>query len=102
MSSYVEFLLKFQAENPKNNIVKVRRLTEGVMQAIEKAGQKDGMRTDELLAGLSLGIVTSFDVASPKNRKNMVEKLCCFLHDASELLETGKKENTNNKTRTKK
>lgn len=102
MSSYVEFWLKLQAENPKNNIVKVRRLTEGVMRAIEKAGQKDGMRTDELLAGLTLGIVTSFEAVSPKNRKNMVEKLCYFLHDASELPETGKKENTNNKTRTKK
>lgn len=97
MNSYVEFWLNLLEENPKNNIVKMRRLTEGVMWAIEKAGQKDGMRTDELLAGLTLGIVTSFEAVSPKNRKNMVEKLCCFLHEASELLETGKKENTNNK-----
>lgn len=94
MSGYVEFWLKLQAENPKNNIVKVRRLTEGVAWAIEKAGQKGGIRTDELLIGLSLGIVTSFKAVLPKNWKEMVEKLCCFLHDASESLETEKKENT--------
>lgn len=96
MSGYDEFWLKLQAENPKNNIVKVRRLTEGVAWAIEKAGQKGGIRTDELLIGLSLGIVTSFQAISPKNRKKMVEELCCFLHDASESLETGKKEDNNN------
>lgn len=94
--------MKCQAENPKNNIVKVRRLTEGVARAIENVSKKDGMRADELLIGLTLGIVTSFEAVSPKNRKRMVEELCCFLHDTSELLETGKKENTNNKTRTKK
>lgn len=88
--------MKLQAENPKNNIVKVRRLTEGVMRAIEKAGQKDGMRTDELLIGLTLGIMTSFEAVSTKNRKEMVEELCCFLHDASESLETWKKEDNNN------
>lgn len=91
MSGYDEFWLKLQTANPKNNIVKVRRLTEGVAWAIEKAGQKGGIRTDELLIGLSLGIVTSFEAVSPKNRKKMVEELCAFLHDASELLETGKR-----------
>lgn len=69
MSGYVEFWLKLQAENPKNNIVKVRRLTEGVAWAIEKAGQKGGIRTDELLIGLSLGIVTSFEAVSPKKQE---------------------------------
>lgn len=96
MSSYVEFWLKCQAENPKNNIVKVRRLTEGVARAIENVSKKDGMRADELLIGLTLGIVTSFEAVSPKNRKRMVEELCCLLHDASESLETGKKEDNNN------
>lgn len=96
MSGYVEFWLKLQAENPKNNIVKVRKLTNGVAQAIENVSKKDGIRTDELLIGLTLGIVTSFESVSPKNRKKMVEELCCFLHDASESLETGKKEDNNN------
>ena len=96
MSGYVEFWLKLQAENPKNNIVKVRKLTNGVAQAIENVSKKDGIRTDELLIGLTLGIVTSFESVSPKNRKKMVEEPCCFLHDASESLETGKKEDNNN------
>ena len=96
MSGYVEFWLRLQAENPKNNIVKVRKLTNGVAQAIENVSKKDGIRTDELLIGLTLGIVTSFESVSPKNRKKMVEELCCFLHDASESLETGKKEDNNN------
>lgn len=95
MSSYVEFWLKLQAENPKNNIVKVRRLTEGVAQAIEKACQTGGIHTDELLAGPSLGIVASFDVVSPKNRKKMTEELCRLLHDVSESLEPEKKEKIN-------
>lgn len=82
--------MKHQAENPKNNIVKVRRLTDGVARAIEKAGQEGGIRTDELLIGLSLGIVDSFEAVSPKNRKKMVEELCCFLHDASESMEPEK------------
>lgn len=94
MSGCVEFWLKLQAENPKNNIVKVRKLTNGVAQAIENVSKKDGIRTDELLIGLTLGIVTSFESVSPKNRKKMVEELCCFLHDASESLEPEKKENT--------
>lgn len=50
-------------------------LTEGVAQAIEKARQTGGIHTDELLTGLSLGIVASFDVVPPKNRKNMVEEV---------------------------
>lgn len=96
MSGYDEFWLKLQAENPKNNIVKVRKLTNGVAQATENVSKKDGIRTDELLIGLTLGVVTSLESVSPKNRKKMVEELCCFLHDASELLETGKKEDNNN------
>ena len=96
MSSYDEFWLKLQAENPKSNIVKVRMLTEGVAQAIEKACQTGGIHTDELLIGLSLGIAASFDVVSPKNRKNMVERLCRLLLDISESLEPEKKENTDN------
>ena len=96
MSGYDEFWLKLQAKNPKKDIVKVRRLTEGVARAIEKACQTGGIHTDELLAGLSLNIVISFDVVSPKNRKNMVEGLCRLLHDISESLEPEKKENTDN------
>lgn len=96
MSGYDEFWLKLQTKNPQSNIAKVRTLTEGVAQTIEKAGQKGGIRTDELLIGLSLGIVASFEAVSPKNRKKMVEELCCFLHDASESLEPEKKENTDN------
>ena len=88
--------MKLQAENPKSNIVKVRMLTEGVAQAIEKACQTGGIHTDELLIGLSLGIAASFDVVSPKNRKNMVERLCRLLLDISESLEPEKKENTDN------
>lgn len=96
MSGYDEFWLKLQTVNPKSNIAKVRRLTEDVAQAVENASKKGGIRTNELLIGLSLGIVTSFEAVSPKNRKNMVEELCTFLHDASESLETGKKEDNNN------
>ena len=96
MSSYDEFWLKLQAENPKSNIVKVKMLSEGVAQAIEKACQTGGIHTDELLIGLSLGIAASFDVVSPKNRKNMVERLCRLLLDISESLEPEKKENTDN------
>lgn len=96
MSGYDEFWLKLQTVNPKNNIAKVRKLTEDVAQAVENASKKGGIRTDELLLGLSLGVVTCFEVVSPKNRKKMVEELCCFLHDASESLETGKKVDNNN------
>lgn len=96
MSGYDEFWLKLQTKNPKKDIAKVRKLTEDVAQAIENASKKGGIHTDELLAGLSLGIVASFDVVSPKNRKNMVEGLCRLLHDVSESLEIGKKENTDN------
>lgn len=95
MSSYVEFWSKLQTKNPKKDIAKVKMLTEGVAQAIEKACQTGGIHTDELLAGLSLGIVASFDVVSPKNRKNMVEELCGLLHDVSELLEPENKEKIN-------
>lgn len=94
MSGYDEFWLKLQTKNPQSNIAKVRKMTEGVARAIEKAVQEGGIRTDELLIGLSLGVVVSFEVISPKNRKKMVEELCCFLHDASESLEPEKKENT--------
>ena len=69
---------------------------EGVAQAIEKACLTGGIHTDELLAGLSLGIVASFNVVSPKNRKNMVEELCGLPHNISELLDPEKKENTDN------
>ncbi len=96
MSGYDEFWLKLQTRNPQSNIAKVRKLTEGVARAIENVSKKDGIRTDELLCGLSIGIVACFEVISPKNRKKMVEELCCFLHDASESLETGKKEDNNN------
>lgn len=96
MSGYDEFWLKLQTKNPQSNIAKVRKMTEGVTQIIGKACQRGGIRTDELLMGLTLGIVTSFEAISPKNRKEMVEELCCFLHDASESLETGKKEDNNN------
>lgn len=96
MSGYDEFWLKLQTKKPQKDIAKVKMLTEGVAQAIEKACQPGGIRTDELLLGLSIGIVASFEVISDKNRKKMVEELCCFLHDASESLETGKKEDTNN------
>ena len=97
MSGYDEFWLKLQAKNPKKDIAKVKMLTDGVAQAIiEKACQTGGIHTDELLAGLSLGIVASFEVVSPKNRMNMVEELCGLLHDVSELLEPEKKENTDN------
>lgn len=96
MSGYDEFWLKLQTKNPQKDIAKVKMLTEGVAQAIEKACQTGGIHTDELLAGLSLGIVASFDVVSPNNRKNMVEELCGLLHNVSELLEPEKKENTDN------
>lgn len=96
MSGYDEFWLKLQTRNPQSNIAKVRKLTEGVAQAIGNVCKKDGIRTDELLLGLSIGILTSFEAVSPKNRKKMVEELCCFLHDASESLETGRKEDNNN------
>lgn len=96
MSGYDEFWLKLQTANPKNNIAKVRKLTEDVAQAVENASKKGGIRTGELLLGLSLGVVTCFEVVSPKNRKKMVEELCAFLRDASESLETGKKEDNNN------
>lgn len=43
-------------------------LTEDVTQAIKKACQTDGIYANELLMGLSLGIVASFDVVSPKKR----------------------------------
>lgn len=42
------------------------------------------------------GSMDIFEVLSPKNRKKMVEELCCFLHDASESMEPEKKENTDN------
>ena len=96
MEKYDEFWLKLQTKAPQSNIAKVRKLTEGVAQTIENVSKKDGIRTDELLLGLSIGVVASFEVLSPKNRKKMVEELCCFLHDASESLETGKKEDNNN------
>lgn len=95
MSGYDEFWLKLQTKNPKKDIEKVKMLTEGVAQAIEKACQTGGIHTDELLAGLSLGIVASFDVVSPKNRKKMTEELCRLLHDVSESLESEKKEKIN-------
>lgn len=94
MEKYDEFWLKLQTKAPQSNIAKVRKLTEGVAQAVENVIKKDGIRTDELLLGLSIGVVVSFEVISPKNRKKMVEELCCFLHDASESLEPEKKENT--------
>lgn len=96
MEKYDEFWLKLQTKAPQSNIAKVRKLTEGVAQTIENVSKKDGIRTDELLLGLSIGVVASFEVLSPKNRKKMVEELCCFLHDASESMETGKKEDNNN------
>lgn len=96
MSGYDEFWLKLQTKAPQSNIAKVRKLTEDVAQAVENASKKGGIRTDELLLGLSLGVVTCFEVVSPKNRKKMTEELCAFLHDASESLETGKKEDNNN------
>lgn len=96
MSGYDEFWLKLQTKNPKKDIAKVRKLTEDVAQAIENASKKGGIRTDELLLGLSIGIVASFEVISDKNRKKMVGELCCFLHASSEALEPEKKENTDN------
>lgn len=96
MSGFDEFWLKLQTKNPKKDIAKVKMLTQDVTLAIKKACQTDGIYANELLMGLSLGIVTSFDVVSPKNRKKMVEKLCKLLPDVSELLEYEKKENTDN------
>jgi hypothetical protein len=96
MSGYDEFWLKLQTKNPKKDIAKVKMLSEDVAQAIEKACQTGGIYTDELLAGLSLGIVASFEVVSPNDRKKMVEELCRLLHDVSKLLEPEKKENTDN------
>lgn len=46
MSGYDEFWLKLQTENPKKDIAKVRKLTEDVTQAIEKACQKSGIYTN--------------------------------------------------------
>lgn len=96
MEKYDEFWLKLQTKAPQRNIAKLRKLTEGVAQTIENVSKNDGIYTDELLLGLSIGVVSSFEVLSPKNRKKMVEELCCFLHDASESMETGKKEDNNN------
>lgn len=96
MSGYDEFWLKLQTENPKRDMAKVKMLTEGVTQTIENACQTGGIHTDELLMGLSLGIAASFNVVSPKNRKNMVEGLCRLLHGISESLEPVKKEDNNN------
>ena len=96
MSGFDEFWLKLQTKNPKKGIAKVKMLTEDVTQAIKKACQTDGIYANELLIGLSLGIVASFDVVSPKNRKNMVEELCRLLYDISESLEPVKKEDNNN------
>lgn len=96
MSGYDEFWLKIQTKNPKKDIAKVKMLTEGVSQAIENASKKGGIRTDELLLGLSIGIMVCFEVISPKYRKKMVEELCRLLHASNELLEIGKKENTDN------
>lgn len=97
MSDYDEFWLKLQTKNPKKDIAKVRKLTEDVAQAIENASKNGGIRTDELLLGLSIGIVSSFEVISPKDRKKMVEELCRLLHSSNESLELKKKENTDNK-----
>ena len=96
MSGFDEFWLKLQTKNPQKDIAKVKMLTEDVTQAIKKACQTDGIHTDELLTGLSLGIAASFNVVSPKNRKKMVEGLCRLLHDISESLEPVKKEDNNN------
>lgn len=96
MIGYDEFWLKLQTENPKRDMAKVKMLTEGAAQTIENACQTGGIHTDELLTGLSLGIAASFNVVSPKNRKNMVEGLCRLLHDISESLEPVKKEDNNN------
>ena len=96
MIGYDEFWLKLQTESPKRDMAKVKMLTEGVAQTIENACQTGGIHTDELLTGLSLGIAASFNVVSPKNRKNMVEGLCRLLHDISESLEPVKKEDNNN------
>ena len=96
MSGYDEFWLKLQTRNPKSNIAKVRKLVEGVAQAVENVSKKDGIRTDELLLGLSIGVVASFEAISAKNRKKMVEELCRLLHDISESLEPVKKEDNNN------
>ena len=86
MSDYDEFWLKLQTKVPQSNIAKVRKLTEGVVQAVENASEKDGMRTDELLLGLSIGIVACFEVISCKDRKKMVEEMCAFLHEVSESI----------------
>lgn len=96
MSGYDEFWLKLQTANPQKNIAKLRKLAEDVAQAVENASKKGCIRTDELLLGLSIGIVACFEVVSPKDREKMVGVLCCFLHAASESLETGKKEDNNN------
>lgn len=96
MEKYDGFWLKLQTANPEKNIVKVRRLTEGVAQIISNACQKGGIRSDELLIGLSLGIVTSFEAISPKNRKEIVKEFCGSLHNVSEALEPGENEDTNN------
>ena len=96
MSSYVEFWSKLQAVNPKINITKVRKLAEDVAQAVENASKKGSICADELLLGLSIGIVASFEVVFPKDRKKMVEVLCRFLRNVSKSMETGNKEDNNN------
>lgn len=96
MSGYNEFWSKLQAVNPKKDITKVKKLTEDIAQAVENASNKGRIYADELLLGLSIGIVASFEVVFPKDRKKMVEVLCCFLRDVSKSMETGNKEDNNN------
>ena len=96
MSGYDEFWSKLQAISPKKDITKVKKLTEGTAQAIENASNKGSICADELLLGLSIGIVASFEVIFPKGRKKMIEVLCCFLHDVSKSMKTGNKEDNNN------
>lgn len=96
MSGYDEFWSKLQAVNPKKDITKVKKLTEGTAQAIENASKNASICADELLLGLSIGIVASFEVVFPKNRKRMLEMLCHFLRNVSKSMETGNKEDNNN------
>lgn len=92
----MNFGRSFKLLTPKINITKVRKLAEDVAQAVENASKKGSICADELLLGLSIGIVASFEVVFPKDRKKMVEVLCCFLRNVSKSMETGNKEDNNN------
>ena len=96
MSGYDEFWSKLQAVNPKKDITKVKKLTENTARTIENASKKGSIYADELLLGLSIGIVASFEVIFPKNRKKMLEVLCRFLRGVSKSMEPKNKEDNNN------